>query len=65
LATSPSGYFLVTVLRLANGQKLLVNRGWMPAAIAHAGAWDKPEVRCLLALAFFCCLSTSPRWYSR
>jgi cytochrome oxidase assembly protein ShyY1 len=55
LATSPSGYFLVTVLRMAHGQKLLVNRGWMPAAIAHAGSWDKPEVRFLLALAIFCC----------
>jgi cytochrome oxidase assembly protein ShyY1 len=44
MASSPSGYFLVTVLRLPNGQKLLVNRGWMPAAVAQAGALDKPEV---------------------
>jgi hypothetical protein len=56
LATSPSGYFLVAVLRPANGQKLLVNRGWMPAAIAYAGAWDKPEFRAVFPSPAACCV---------
>ena len=49
LATSPSGYYLCTALVLSEaegvrlaGQRIVVNRGWLPAAVAEAKGWNRP-----------------------
>ena len=44
MATSPSGYYLCTVLvDDASGRSIVVNRGWMPADVAERREWAKED----------------------
>ena len=44
MATSPSGYYLCTVLvDEASGRSIVVNRGWMPADVAERREWAKED----------------------
>lgn len=42
LAVAPSGYYLCTPLILEDGERVIINRGWMPASVADAKAWNSP-----------------------